>query len=117
MLNYGSVLGLSPVAGIVDVAQEDTPKGFMGVLMDAIRSPLHAALLVMIYFVWWTTHNVDAAQKSMQEQLVIQNQQVGQLISAQRQMSDSERKKEILMTIICRGVNKGSPRMQDQCDQ
>jgi hypothetical protein len=102
-------------AGIVDAANEAAPKTLLGVVLEAIRSPLHAALLVMVYFVWWTTHNVDAAQKSMQEQLVKQNQQVQSIVDSQRIMSDSERRKERLMELICRGVNKGIA--AEKCDQ
>ena len=52
MVRCESVLGLSPVAAVIlDGPSQEPPKNFMGVLMEAISSPLHAALLVMIYFV------------------------------------------------------------------
>jgi hypothetical protein len=102
MLHSHSVLGLSPIASVVDVAApHEPPKTFIGVIMEAIRNPLHAALAVMIYFVWWTTHNVDASQKSMHEQLIKQNQSVEALVK-------SDQDKTSVLRMICIGVNKPS---------
>lgn len=115
MLRLRSVLGLSPVAGVVDASQSETPKSALGVVMEAIRNPLHAALLVMVYFVWWTTAKVDKAQDDIKRELAATTANTAALVKSDEQRMASERRKEAVMRMICRGVNKGAAR--DACDQ
>lgn len=112
MVNSHSVLGLS--AGVVDVANEPQ-KGGLGVVLDAIKNPLHAALLVMVYFVWWTTAKVDKAQDDIKRELAATTANTASLVKAEEARMSSERRKEAIMRMICRGVNKGQAR--EACDQ
>jgi hypothetical protein len=112
MLQSRTVLGLS--AGVVDVANEPQKSG-LSVVLDAIKNPLHAALLVMVYFVWWTTAKVDKAQDDIKRELAVTTANTAALVKSNEQATAGERRREAIMRMICRGVNKGQAR--DACDQ
>lgn len=110
MLQLRSVLGL----GTLEAAGERS-KSPIGAVVDALKNPVHAALIASAYLIWFLTTKVDASQEAIKMQVAAQSAAINALSQSDAQRVAHEREHDQLLRMICRGVNKGDAK--EKCDQ
>ncbi len=80
----------------------------MGIVADALKNPVHAALLAAGYLIYFLTANVSTTQKELAVKLEAQTVAVSALVTAEQDRVAQQRHIDSLLTMICVGVNKGT---------
>lgn len=104
MLELRSVLGL----GTLETTGEPSARTPMGALMDALKNPVHAAILASAYLIWFLTSSVDAAQKRTENKVDQANAALIAVEKSDAERAEHDKVHDALLRQICIGVNKGS---------
>jgi hypothetical protein len=76
--------------------------------MEFIKNPVHAAIGITVYLVWFMTSNVSTAQSRIEEKLSQNAALLTAIVKADAENLQTERQRTALIRQICIGVNKGS---------
>lgn len=110
MLKSASMLGL----GTIDPVTEGS-RSPMTAVMEFIKNPVHAAIGISVYLIWFLTTRVDASMSRAEAKLEAANVALAALVQANAERNATDKLYVSLMRQICIGVNKS--REQEKCGQ